>query len=579
MSATGPALRAYLADVADTLGAGRVAMAAVLVFVSLLLDSAGLLLLVPLLQLVNGATSTPALTWLLKHGVAARVDAVLALFMVLVLLRVLAARRRELVLAALRIDFVDALRGRLERALAMATWARLSALPHADVLHLLLEQMARVQQGTHQLLQLLAGCGLAAASLLAAAVVAPLWTAMLAWPMTLFLWLARRRLLRAAALGRDLSRGQRASMATAREFLAGLKLVKSHAAEARYLHEFRERARRVRQTQLEFTRHQAVTRGWIDGVGALLLSLLLYAAAVWGRLPLPELVLIVFVFARLLPFVREAQAQLQQLAHMLPAYRDIAALSALDGEEGSEAGNPPEAPQTLREQIELDAVAFAYAPASPPVLQGLSLRLAARKTTVLMGPSGSGKTTLADIAAGLLSPTAGVVKVDGAALSDAAATRRWRRSVGYVAQDAYLLPVSVRENLIWLCGPQPDAALWAALEKADAAGFVAALPGGLDHVLGERGEGLSGGERQRLALARALLGTPELLILDEVTSQLDAASEERVLGALDRLRGELTILVIAHRTKASEHADRTIRLAAGRVVEDTDFEDGLKRVE
>ena len=170
----------------------------------------------------------------------------------------------------------------------------------------------------------------------------------------------------------------------------------------------------------------------------------------------------------------------------------------------------------------------------------------------------------------MLAPSSGSLLVDGEALIGGDAPCRWRASVAYVAQDTYLFPGSIRANLCWLSGPRSDAEIWSALEQADAAPFVTALTDGLDHPLGERGEGLSGGQRQRLALARALLCRPELLVLDEVTSQLDTETEERVFGALDRLRGQLTILVVAHRAAASRHADRTIVMEGGRVIRDTD---------
>ena len=159
--------------------------------------------------------------------------------------------------------------------------------------------------------------------------------------------------------------------------------------------------------------------------------------------------------------------------------------------------------------------------------------------------------------------------MDGATLTGSEAQRAWRGSVAYVTQDTYLFPGSTRDNLCWLSGPRSEVELWAALEHADAAPLVKALAAGLDHRLGERGEGLSGGQRQRLALARALLFNPELLVLDEVTSQLDAESEDRVLGALGRLRGTMTILAIAHRSAASRHADHAVVLDQGRVFSDT----------
>ena len=563
-------LRAYAQDLVQRLGAGRLARALALVLVGTLLESTGLLLLVPLLQLINGQASTPALQWLLERGLQPSLGVVLLLFVALMLLRAWVGRRRELDLLTLRLDYVDALRSQLESALAMASWPFLVRLKHAEVMHLLFDQLGRINLGTHQLMQLLSGIGLGLASLLVMAVVAPAWTLALLLPFALLVWALRRRLAETAAMGSRFGQRQREMMATARDFLAGLKLVKAHAVEGQHLAELARRAATLREEQLQFARHQAGTRGGFEVGSALVLCALLYVAARWGRLALPELLLIVLVFSRLLPVLREGQMQLQQLAHMLPALhemRDWIAHCQLAREERQPAPGPR---QALRTELRFEGVSLHYGDERPAALLDVTLTLKAGTTTVLMGASGAGKTTLADVALGLLAPSSGCLRIDGEPLTASDARRRWRASVAYVAQDTYLFPGSIRANLCWLSGSRSDAEIWSALGQADAAPFVTALTDGLDHPLGERGEGLSGGQRQRLALARALLCRPELLVLDEVTSQLDTETEERVFGALDRLRGQLTILVVAHRAAASRHADRTIVMEGGRVIRDTD---------
>lgn len=563
----GNGLRHYLADLLAALGLRRVLGAVSLVLLGTLFESLGLLLLVPLLQLVNGTAQAPALQWLVRNGLQPSLGGVLLLFTALMLLRAAVARRREHSLLKLRLDYVALLRSRLERGLAGASWAFLAPLRHGEVMNLLFDQLGRINQGTQQLMQALSGCGLGLASLLVAMFIAPVWTLALVTPFAALIWALRRRPAWAATMGHRLGLGQKASMAMARDFLAGLKLVKAHAAENQHLAEFNRRAESLRAEQLDFVRHQSVTRGWFEVVGAVWLSALLYGAATWGGLGLPELLLIVVAFSRLLPVLRDGQLQVQQLAHMLPAFQEMQAWiqrCQANAEPAPDAALPP---LPLHQTLSFKVVSLQRGSASRAALVDVSLVLAARSTTALTGPSGSGKSTLADIALGLLPPSSGEVLVDGVSLSDPLMQRRWRRSVAYVAQDTYLFPGSIRANLCWLSGPQPDGELWAALERADALPFVQALAAGLDHSLGERGEGLSGGERQRIALARALLCRPELLVLDEVTSQLDLASEARVLATLDRLRGQVTILLIAHRQAALHHADRVVVLDEGRVVQ------------
>jgi ATP-binding cassette subfamily C protein len=171
---------------------------------------------------------------------------------------------------------------------------------------------------------------------------------------------------------------------------------------------------------------------------------------------------------------------------------------------------------------------------------------------------------LADLVGGLLSPDKGYVTIDGVELAPGL-RNAWRRRVAYVQQDPVLFSGSVRDNLCWAEPQAKEPQLRRALACA-AADFVHELPGGLDCPLGESGRALSGGERQRIALARALLRAPDLLILDEATSAVDAESERAIVTAIRAIAGRCTILVIGHRGALVECADRKIELGGGRIV-------------
>jgi ATP-binding cassette subfamily C protein len=214
--------------------------------------------------------------------------------------------------------------------------------------------------------------------------------------------------------------------------------------------------------------------------------------------------------------------------------------------------------------------------ARPSALHDATLTIGAGITTAVVGPSGAGKSTLADVVLGLLFPHGGRVEIDGVELTPARA-QAWRQRVGYVAQETYLFNDTIRANLLW---PRPDASeaeMRAALVQAAAAGFVDSLPDGLDTVVGERGRSVSCGERQRLALARALLRRPELLVLDEATSSVDPENEREIQRAVESLKGRMTILVITHRLATTRAADVIHVMDRGRIVEIGTFDSLLRR--
>jgi len=219
--------------------------------------------------------------------------------------------------------------------------------------------------------------------------------------------------------------------------------------------------------------------------------------------------------------------------------------------------------------IELRDVKFEYAGRRPaPVLRGVNLRLEPGRLTLLVGRSGAGKSTLISLLVRLFDPSSGTILLDGRPLPTIS-IRSLRSQISMMSQDTHLFAGSLRQALIPTGAEVDDARVWESLALVAMDDFVRALPDQLETPLGEDGVNLSGGQRQRLSLARAFLLDRPILILDEPTSNIDAASEALIAKALERIRVGRTCLAITHRLTLFDHADLVYHLEDGRIVEQT----------
>jgi subfamily B ATP-binding cassette protein MsbA len=350
------------------------------------------------------------------------------------------------------------------------------------------------------------------------------------------------------------------------ESIEGARLVKAHGAEDYERRRFAAAAQRYVDAMVRTRTVGALASPLSETLGAAVLLILL--AASWATDPRglrPEVfVTFVVVALRLLRPVKllaQFPAQAQQALAAADRVFEIADAPAEDVDPPGAAPFPG-----LRREIALRDVWVAYEPGRW-VLRGVSLTIRCGEVVALVGPSGTGKSTLADLLPRFVEPQRGAVLVDGVPLARYA-RRSLRRAMGIVSQHTVIFNDTVWANIAYGedAGASRDAVA-AAARAANAHDFIQRLPQGYDTVLGERGMRLSGGERQRIAIARALLRDPEIVILDEATSSLDAESERLVRQAIERLLEERTVLVIAHRLSTVARADQIVVLDGGRVVE------------
>jgi ATP-binding cassette, subfamily B, bacterial PglK len=221
--------------------------------------------------------------------------------------------------------------------------------------------------------------------------------------------------------------------------------------------------------------------------------------------------------------------------------------------------------------LSVEKLVFKYAEGDEPVLKDVDFVLAKGESLGLVGPSGSGKSTLVDIMLGLLVPTSGRIMIDGVDIFHS--LRAWRRQIGYVPQSIYIIDDTLRRNVAFAMDNNEidELKVKNAIKMAQLDELVAELPEGLDTNLGERGVRLSGGQRQRVGIARALYRDPEVLILDEATSSLDAETEHEINNAIERLTGEKTLIIIAHRLSTVRKCTRLAYIRDGHLIDTGSF--------
>lgn len=347
------------------------------------------------------------------------------------------------------------------------------------------------------------------------------------------------------------------------ETLSAAKLIigfgVQQAAVQRYSDSFSEHA----SVSVKFQAFQSGVFAFFLPLGIISASITLYIAYLDGII-FTDMAVIMFAFIRLIPFIGHVIGGKASIQGFIPAYEQLDRLrqNAISMEEPR--GELPFS--GLKEGICFQNVFFTY-PGRKPALKGVDLMVPRGKMVSLVGGSGAGKTTIIDLMLGLHLPDEGQVLLNGESL-ERYDMKSYRDRVGYVPQEPQLFNTSIRENLLWVAPDATDDDIWRACRLANAEQFIGELDNGLDTVLGDRGIRVSGGQRQRLALARAIIRKPDLLILDEATSALDSESERLIQQSIDILSKEITMVVIAHRLSTIRNADYVYVLNGGKVVEE-----------
>ena len=370
-----------------------------------------------------------------------------------------------------------------------------------------------------------------------------------------------------AKRGKEISDNNQQVLTCLQDTFTGIRVVRATNSQEREQARFHTANVQQAETEERVTKHNALMSPMAETVavtGAMLIVAMAYYFFVSTHKMLPShLAGFGFIMLRLLPLVNQVYGLLGTLVYLAPGVREVDKWLTAPDFPQREFGEKKFA--TVEKEIRFENLSYTYENGTE-ALKNISFTVPAGKTVALVGPSGSGKSTVAGLLLRFRQPSAGGISVDGEDYWSFTA-ETWHQRVAVVEQEAYLFHDTLANNISYGYDHCTTADISKAVSDVFLDDVIATLPDGLNTVVGERGTLLSGGQRQRLAIARALVRQPRIMILDEATSALDNISERQVQAALERATTGRTVLVIAHRLSTIRNADHIVVMEAGKVVE------------
>jgi subfamily B ATP-binding cassette protein MsbA len=372
-------------------------------------------------------------------------------------------------------------------------------------------------------------------------------------------------------LGRRLKQlGRRATAANAKliqrtlETIHGLRLIRAFGRESHEQARFDETSLQVSKTFLRMERVSVLVHPVSEILAAALLLGILVVMTMHSPGQIAASVTFLILLYRLQPRIKQLDADRLMLNTFSGSVEEVRNL--LDQTDKPYLQSGARVPAAIEKEIFFEDVSLHYGSETKAALEKVTCSINIGQTTALVGPSGAGKSSLISLICRFYDPSAGQVLIDGIPLPELDLAW-WRNRIAVVSQDIFLFNASVAENIAYGKLNATREELLQAARRAHAFEFIENLPDGFETVIGDGGLRLSGGQRQRLALARAFIRDPQILILDEATNSLDLISEKVIQDALEQFGHSRTVLIIAHRVSTIEHADNVIVLDGGRVVE------------
>jgi ATP-binding cassette subfamily C protein len=343
------------------------------------------------------------------------------------------------------------------------------------------------------------------------------------------------------------------------DFWDMIKFAKIHGTEKYHLDRFDEQNQQFAEERKRMIRFSVKPQTLNTVASSFILSLLVYVGYKYGNMSVSAFLILILLFSRVFPQLMMVHNTYIKIISLFPSYENTMAMkNELDVKlkDSSVLRETTFSKIELAEKITFEEVSFGYN-RDKPLFDHISITIAARKITGIIGSSGIGKTTLMDIMTGLLLPDQGKIRIDGQDLLEIDKVS-WHNSIAYVPQVPSFTNSSLRENLAMGNDHLSDSTIWQTLERVNAGQFVRGLDQGLDTLMSNNAQQFSGGERQRLAIARALLRKPALLLLDEITNSLDSKNEQHIINILLDLKNDITVLFITHNKELIQYFDEVI---------------------
>jgi len=468
--------------------------------------------------------------------------------------------------------YVSKQRDRLIKVFLNASWPHLAGQSSGETINKLLNESYRAGGGLVQLVM--------ATTELATFAVFLGFGLMLSWKLLAFtlcigaggflvLWPVRRLSVKT---GQRQVATERAYTFQAVDYLGGTKLIKALGSQQQALNLVNDLQRHLRDSVMAKVVSVSSTELLSQMIPLFALTGIIYIGTSQLELEASTILIFVVYLVRMAPLMARFQQRYQSYLLERPTVdmlEESISTLACNGEQGLDSGVDF---HHLNDQISLENVDYSFPSSDVPTLSNISFTISKGQLVAFVGSSGGGKSTILELLSGLRRPTSGKILIDGVDMEDMNITT-WRQHIGYVGQDNIIFNDTVRKNLIFAHPDASEETIKAAIKTAHLDEMIRALPDGMETVLGENGVRFSGGQRQRLALARALIGEPDLLILDEATSALDTDSERLIQNAIDEISRHVSVVVVAHRLSTIRNADIVHVIEAGKIVESGTYDE------